>query len=184
MEQPLTGAARAYLVKRLHLHYDLVHAGNSTPSEAHSELRSEMTGKIVDSYTNIQTVKLFAGKGQEDHAVADATDRFNYGWIRVMRTSTRMVAVMSFANGFLLAATGALAVWAWVNTNATVGIVATAVPWSIPLRCKQAGSFGNLAVFSSTWAPSLRQSKHCCRPWDRRRTQCPKFTNPQRRNSV
>ena len=69
-------------------------------SEAHSELRSEMTGKIVDSYTNIQTVKLFAGKGQEDHAVADATDRFNYGWIRVMRTSTRMVAVMSFANGF------------------------------------------------------------------------------------
>lgn len=109
-------------------------------SEAHSELRSEMTGKIVDSYTNIQTVKLFAGKGQEDHAVADATDRFNYGWIRVMRTSTRMVAVMSFANGFLLAATGALAVWAWVNTNATVGIVATAVPLVYSLTM-QAGWF-------------------------------------------
>ena len=129
-------------------------------SEAHSELRSEMTGKIVDSYTNIQTVKLFAGKGQEDHAVADATDRFNYGWIRVMRTSTRMVAVMSFANLVPVGGNRGLGCLGMGKHQCHRRHCREQLShWSIPLRCKQAGSFGNLAVFSSTWAPSLRAVK-------------------------
>lgn len=109
-------------------------------SKLHSELRSEVTGKIVDSYTNVQTVKLFAGKGQEDHNVADAIDRMNFGWVRVMRTATRMLVVMTFANGFLLTATGGLAVWAWVTTDATIAIVATALPLVYSLTM-QAGWF-------------------------------------------
>ena len=48
-------------------------------SEEHSEIRSEVTGRIVDSYTNIQTVKLFANKGMEDRNVAESIDDFNFG---------------------------------------------------------------------------------------------------------
>ena len=97
-------------------------------SRQHSELRSELTGKIVDSYSNIQTVKLFAARGQEDHDIADSMDRFNFGWIRVMRQNFNMTIVMTLANGLLLAATGALAIWLWLNDYATVGIIATAMP--------------------------------------------------------
>ena len=39
-----------------------------------SEMRSVLTGKIVDSYTNILTVKLFARTRDEDEFVRDAVD--------------------------------------------------------------------------------------------------------------
>jgi ATP-binding cassette, subfamily B, multidrug efflux pump len=76
-----------------------------------SEARSMLTGRIVDSYTNIQTVKLFAHTTREDRyahdAVADHTGKF--------RASTRLITLMSGSvvtlNGLLIAATGALCIW-------------------------------------------------------------------------
>ena len=40
-----------------------------------SEMRSTLTGRVVDSYTNILTVKLFAGRSDEDAVVRDADRR-------------------------------------------------------------------------------------------------------------
>ena len=56
-------------------------------SHKHSLLRSKMTGRIVDSYANINLVKLFARRNFEQLGAADAIDDFNYGWARVMRIS-------------------------------------------------------------------------------------------------
>ena len=39
-----------------------------------SEVRSTLTGRVVDSYTNILTVKLFARARDEDAFVREAVD--------------------------------------------------------------------------------------------------------------
>jgi ATP-binding cassette subfamily B multidrug efflux pump len=49
-------------------------------SRAMSEMRSVLTGKIVDSYTNILTVKLFARARDEDEFVRDAVDEHTETW--------------------------------------------------------------------------------------------------------
>ncbi|MDA9175982.1 ABC transporter ATP-binding protein/permease [Alphaproteobacteria bacterium] len=97
-------------------------------SEAHSELRSEVTGRIVDSYTNIQTVKLFANKGLEDANVAESIDDFNFGWIQVMRRSVTMSALLIVINAILVVMTAALSLWFWMGGSASAGTIATALP--------------------------------------------------------
>jgi ATP-binding cassette subfamily B multidrug efflux pump len=91
-----------------------------------SEARSMLTGRIVDSYTNIQTVKLFAHTEKEDEyardAVADHTDKF--------RASTRMVTLMSSLvvtmNGLLIAGTIGLCIWLWAGDLLTLGSLTVA----------------------------------------------------------
>ena len=97
-------------------------------SEQHSELRSEVTGRIVDSYTNIQTVKLFANKGLEDQNVAESIDDFNFGWIRVMRRSVTMSSLLIIINSLLVVFTATLSLWLWTNGSASAGTIATALP--------------------------------------------------------
>ena len=43
-------------------------------SRASSEMRSHVTGRVVDSYTNILTVKLFSRARDEDAFVREAID--------------------------------------------------------------------------------------------------------------
>ena len=78
-----------------------------------------LTGRIVDSYTNIQTVKLFAHTAREDdyarEAMADHTGKF--------RSSTRLITLMSgiggdHATALLIAGTMALAIWLWARAIA------------------------------------------------------------------
>ncbi|MGB1162142.1 MAG: ABC transporter ATP-binding protein [Alphaproteobacteria bacterium] len=97
-------------------------------SEAHSELRSEVTGRIVDSYTNIQTVKLFANKGLEDANVAESIDDFNFGWIQVMRRSVTMSSLLIIINGLLVVSTATLSLWLWLGGSTSAGTIATALP--------------------------------------------------------
>ena len=97
-------------------------------SEAHSELRSEVTGRIVDSYTNIQTVKLFANKGLEDANVAESIDDFNFGWIQVMRRSVTMSSLLIIINGLLVVSTATLSLWLWLGGSTSAGMIATALP--------------------------------------------------------
>jgi ATP-binding cassette subfamily B multidrug efflux pump len=91
-----------------------------------SEARSMLTGRIVDSYTNIQTVKLFAHTAREDDyaadAVADHTGKF--------RRSTRLITLMSgivvSMNGLLIAGTMALCLYLWGQGTLTIGDVTLA----------------------------------------------------------
>jgi ATP-binding cassette subfamily B multidrug efflux pump len=98
-----------------------------------SEARSTLTGRIVDSYTNILTVKLFARPRDEDDfvrsAVADHTDAFR----RQLRLMTTLGVCLTLLNAALLVGTAGAAVWLWTLGRITVGGIATAVPlaWQI-----------------------------------------------------
>ena len=100
-------------------------------SHKHSLLRSKMTGRIVDSYANINLVKLFARRNFEQLGAADAIDDFNYGWARVMRISFVMDVLMSFANATLIIGTVGFGLWLLSLGYVGAGIVAAALPLTL-----------------------------------------------------
>ena len=100
-------------------------------SHKHSLLRSKMTGRIVDSYANINLVKLFARKNYEQLGAADSIDDFNFGWAKVMRISFIMNVLMSFANALLIIGTLGLGLYLLGNDQIGAGIVAASLPLTL-----------------------------------------------------
>ena len=100
-------------------------------SHRHSLLRSKMTGRIVDSYANINLVKLFARKNYEQLGAADAIDDFNYGWAKVMRVSFIMDVLMSFANATLIIGTVGFGLWLLSLDYIGAGVVAASLPLTL-----------------------------------------------------
>ncbi|MCP1199885.1 ABC transporter ATP-binding protein [Notoacmeibacter sp. MSK16QG-6] len=93
-------------------------------SEVQANARSEMTGRVVDSYTNIATIKLFAHAGREERYARDAMDRFLHTVFPQMRLVTLLNTSLGLANALLLFAIGALGLWSWSLGAASVGAVA------------------------------------------------------------
>jgi ATP-binding cassette subfamily B multidrug efflux pump len=93
-----------------------------------SEMRSALTGRIVDSYTNILTVKLFARARDEDDFVREAVDDHTEAFQNQLRTISRMVQSLALMNAALLCGTGAIALWLWSRGVIGIGSVATALP--------------------------------------------------------
>src|SRR3954449_2638937 len=73
-----------------------------------AEARSVAVGRIVDSYTNILTVKLFARAEEERSAVRDALDVWTRAFLNSYRLVTGVTGVLSVMNSVLLVATGTL----------------------------------------------------------------------------
>jgi len=92
-----------------------------------ADARSEMTGRVVDSYTNIMTVKLFAHSGREARYAKDSMQLFLDTVHPQMRLSTAFITALSLLNGFLLFSVGAVAIHLWLNDSISVGAVAVAV---------------------------------------------------------
>jgi ATP-binding cassette subfamily B multidrug efflux pump len=89
-----------------------------------SEMRSTLVGRVVDSYTNIQTVKLFANTQREDAYIRDGLTTNNEAWKAQQRLVTDLEVVISVLNTCLLLTTGALAIWLWSRGAITVGAIA------------------------------------------------------------
>jgi ATP-binding cassette, subfamily B, multidrug efflux pump len=102
-------------------------------SRTMSEVRSALTGRVVDSYTNILTVKLFARSRDEDAHVADAVGDHTGAFRRQLRLITIFTITLAGLNACLLVGTGSVAIWLLVHGAIGVGTVATAVPlaWQI-----------------------------------------------------
>ena len=89
-----------------------------------TESRSKLMGRIVDGYTNITTLKLFAHTQHEESyardAMAEQTDK--------TRLSGRMISGMDFTitamNGLLIVGTSALALWLWSEGRVSAGTIA------------------------------------------------------------
>ncbi|MBC7717445.1 MAG: ABC transporter ATP-binding protein [Pseudorhodobacter sp.] len=98
-----------------------------------SELRSMVMGRVVDSYTNILTVKLFARTRDEDAYVRDVIDDHTGAIASHMRVTTRFMASLSFINALLLVSTASIGIWLWAHGEVSAGLVATALPlaWQI-----------------------------------------------------
>ncbi|MCC7273880.1 MAG: ABC transporter ATP-binding protein [Alphaproteobacteria bacterium] len=93
-------------------------------AKAASETRSALTGRIVDSYTNITTVKLFAHAEREDAYVRAAMAHNTDAIRRQTRMVTVMSSIISALNCLLIGATIALAVWLWTQEAVTAGAIA------------------------------------------------------------
>ena len=98
-----------------------------------SEMRSEVTGRVVDSYTNILTVKLFARARDEDAFVREAVDEHGRAYRRQLRMTSAWGIALVLMNASLLVGTGTLAIVLWANGRVPVGTVAMAIPmaWQI-----------------------------------------------------
>ncbi len=102
-------------------------------SRAMSEVRSALTGRIVDSYTNILTVKLFARARDEDDFVRETIDEHTATFRRQLRMTTRYIITLNLLNACLIVATTGAALLLWRDGAIAVGTVAMALPlaWQI-----------------------------------------------------
>ncbi len=96
-------------------------------SAAVSEANSALTGRVVDSYTNIQSVKLFAHTQREDAFVAETIGRHTSAFRRLMRAIFVMTVTLTVLNTALILAVTALAVVLWMNASVSVGAIAVAI---------------------------------------------------------
>jgi len=89
-----------------------------------SEARSKLMGRIVDGYSNVLTLKLFAHTRREEAYVAEAMAEQTDKLRRMTRVTTAMDASITTLNGFLIVGTSALALWLWSEGRVTVGAIA------------------------------------------------------------
>ncbi len=91
-----------------------------------AEARSRLAGRIVDSYTNIQTVKLFAHAEREEAYARDAmTDMRN--WFKTQtRLFTGLEMALTVVNTVLIGGTLGFGIWLWSEEAITIGTVAAA----------------------------------------------------------
>jgi ATP-binding cassette subfamily B multidrug efflux pump len=95
-----------------------------TRSTEASDARSMLLGRIVDSYTNILTVKLFAHAENEESYARAALQEQTGKYQLYVRLTTVMTATLSALNGLVIAGTMALAIWLWANDIVSLGAVA------------------------------------------------------------
>ncbi len=96
-------------------------------SEKQADMRSVVTGRIVDTYTNMPTVKLFAHASREDDYAKESMGWMLSAVYKSMRMATQMNVVLNFINAGLLASTAAMAVYLWQANAITVGAIAFSV---------------------------------------------------------
>lgn len=96
-------------------------------STEQSDARSIMTGRIVDSYTNIQTVKMFAHAEREDSYARDSMAGFLNTVNRQMRLVTYLTVTLNMLNALLLSSITALGIWLWTQGAVSAGALALTV---------------------------------------------------------
>lgn len=95
-------------------------------SVAASDSRSRLMGRIVDGYTNITTLKLFAHTRQEEDYAREAIDDQTRKAQRAGRVVTSMDVTITIFNGMLIAGTTGLALWLWTQSLISIGAIALA----------------------------------------------------------
>ncbi|QJP10232.1 ABC transporter ATP-binding protein [Pseudomonas multiresinivorans] len=91
-----------------------------------SDSRSKLMGRIVDGYTNITTLKLFAHTRQEEDYAHEAIDDQTRKAQQAGRVVTSMDVTITVFNGLLIAGTTGLALWLWTQSLISVGAIALA----------------------------------------------------------
>jgi ATP-binding cassette subfamily B multidrug efflux pump len=103
-------------------------------SQAASDARSAVTARIVDSYSNIHAVKLFAHHDREIDYAREAIETARITFQREMRIFTVMDFVLVMLNGLLIVAVVGWAVLLWVQGAASVGVVAAATALTLRIN--------------------------------------------------
>ncbi|MDX2309216.1 MAG: ABC transporter ATP-binding protein [Hyphomicrobium sp.] len=105
----------------------------SSFSEAQADARSVMTGRVIDSYTNIVAVKLFAHTSAEDRYARESMDAFMQTVYGQMRLVTQFNIALRLMNYLLVALTVIVGAMLWQGGFVTVGAIAVATSLAIRL---------------------------------------------------
>ncbi|UVW34869.1 ABC transporter ATP-binding protein/permease [SAR92 clade bacterium H455] len=98
-----------------------------------ADARSMMTGRIVDSYTNIITLKLFSHSSRESAYVKEGMSEFLDTVHPQMRLVTKLNITLWTLNMCLVFSTAALGIYLWVNGAITPGAIAIVMSMAIRL---------------------------------------------------
>ncbi len=103
-------------------------------SRRQADARSMMTGRVVDTYTNISTVKLFSHAGRERRYAREGMDEFLVTVHRQMRLVTLFQSLVYLNNSVVVFAVGALALTHWLTGTVSVGSIAVAIGLALRLN--------------------------------------------------
>jgi ATP-binding cassette subfamily B multidrug efflux pump len=103
-------------------------------SSAQANARAQLTGRIVDSYTNVQTVKLFAHARREEEYARDAMVEFMGTVHPMFRLTTKLNFILELLNSALLATIAGVAIYAWLQESVTLGAIAIGIALVLRLR--------------------------------------------------
>lgn len=92
-----------------------------------ADARSSMTGRIVDTYTNITTVKLFSHSERESKYAQAGMEEFLTTVYPQMRLATTITTSVWLCNAVLTFSVGALSIYLWLNQSVTAGAIAAAI---------------------------------------------------------
>ncbi len=96
-------------------------------SSEQADARSMMTGRIVDSYTNIGTVKLFSHAGREESYAKEGMSEFLGTVHRQMRQISLLNIFVDLNNALTVFAVAGLGIWLWMGGGVSVGSIAVAI---------------------------------------------------------
>lgn len=103
-------------------------------AQQQADARSTMTGQVVDSYTNIATVKLFSHSDREEAWMHRGMDGFLQTVYHQMRLAATQDILLTIMNVLLVASVTVLGLTLWTAGQINVGIVAVAVPLALRLN--------------------------------------------------
>lgn len=106
----------------------------ASASEKWSDARSLVTGRVVDAYSNIETVKLFAHSESEQAYALSAMRRLRLRFQRFLRLMTELSFGLNIINGLLIIGVVGPAIWLWTHGIVTVGEVAAASALTLRLN--------------------------------------------------
>ena len=103
-------------------------------SKAASDARSAVTGRVVDAYTNIHSVKMFADSAREMDYAGEAIEESRRTFQIEMRIFTIMDVTLVFLNGLLILGVVGGAMLLWMQGATSVGAVAAATALALRLN--------------------------------------------------
>lgn len=119
---PFIGWLFAYIGCLIYFIPRLTHAAS-----LQADARSEMTGRIVDTYTNMPTVKLFSHHRREAEYALEGMQEFLTTVHPQMRLVTLFSTSVWILNALLIFSTSALSIYLWQEQALTTGAIAAAI---------------------------------------------------------
>ncbi len=114
------GALLSYIIPRL-----------GDVAEEQADARADMTGRVVDSYTNIATVKLFSHSAREESYARASMLTFLHTVYRQMRLVALQDVGLNVINQLLVGAVAAIGIWLWLEGRIELGALAVAIPLAL-----------------------------------------------------
>ena len=116
-------------------------------SQAFSDARSTVSGQVVDSYTNIHSVKMFA---QNEREIAYAKDGIEHAR-QTFQVETRLITIMdaglTILNGLLIVGLVGWSLYRWMQGSHEVGLVAAATAIVLRLQAMSGWIMGAISNF-------------------------------------